>query len=195
MSRCVFSPPPYPVLFPWKSQGKVKEPLAASQPRDRPTTLARDDARNVTTHCTRRIVSGCLPCTQPTSALSLMRRHYSTSRERETCFFHDNYPSPPGGKIDCNQPTVPFYGGEAETVSRSFRGLFEACRRLDAGVKTRESRRNISDMYVRFGNSIDAIRTGRGNLYLSRNIDETRRLYNVARTISRCTSIPVTISR
>lgn len=123
LSRCVFSPPPYPVLFPWKSQGKVKEPLAASQPRDRPTTLARDDARNVTTHCTRRIVSGCLPCTQPTSALSLMRRHYSTSRERETCFFHDNYPSPPGGRSTVTNQRCPSTEGKPKPFRVHFEGF------------------------------------------------------------------------
>lgn len=92
----VYFPLPYLVLFPRKSQGKVKGPLAASQPRDPP--LSHETMRATLqpiAHAESFLAA--FPAPTPTSAPLcpvLMRRHYSTSRERETCFLHDNYPSP-----------------------------------------------------------------------------------------------------
>lgn len=86
---CIF--PPYPRSLSAEKSRKSKG-AAGCQPTPRPTALAGTMRATLQpiAHAESFLAAFSAP-SQLLARLPLMRRHYSTSRE--TCFFHDNYPS------------------------------------------------------------------------------------------------------
>lgn len=151
---CIF--PPYPRSLSAEKSRKSKG-AAGCQPTPRPTALAGTMRATLQpiAHAESFLAAFSAP-SQLLARLPLMRRHYSTSRE--TCFFHDNYPSLCEGR-------------SSNGVLLEREGSFSKQPGEKSWISNRRKKSDTIFGSMQF--------SWKGEFYLSKNIDETRRLYNI----------------